>query len=196
MSVADRGLALRLRIGLARLEQRVGWAGLAGGVLMAASAVGIAAGWGARTPPETLAAGAALARTLPATPTPVVADRLPTLPPAADVPLLLMRIQRSAVEQGLGWPRADYRITAATDETPASLEVRCVLKGPYPNLRRFVGAVLRDMPTLTLREFMLSRPNGDVPDVEAKLGLVIYLGTSPTAPGAKVHEAVSHAEAR
>ena len=77
---------------------------------------------------------------------------------------------------------ADYRVIAATQDTPASLEVRCTLKGPYPAVRTFVTALLQDTPALTLKEFALSRASADVTDVEAKLAVVVYLaaGTSAT----------------
>jgi hypothetical protein len=92
-------------------------------------------------------------------------------------------MQRAAQEQGLGWPHADYRFNAATEDTPASLEVRCALKGSYPSIRRFVTALLHDTPTLTLREFSLSRASAEAADVEAKLGIVVYLasGSAPSA---------------
>ncbi|MGM9491330.1 hypothetical protein [Ideonella sp. YS5] len=104
------------------------------------------------------------------------------LPPTSDVPLLLARMQRAAVQQGLGWPAADYRLNPATEETPASLDVRCALTGPYPSIRRFVTVLLRDNATLTLREFSLSRASAETADVEAKLGIVVYLASGTAGP--------------
>ena len=115
---------------------------------------------------------------------PKVPARLP-LPPASDIPLLLTRLQRAALDAGLNWPRADYRINAASDEALATLEVRCALKGPYTAVRRFVTALLQDAPTLTLREFALSRASADAGEVEAKLAIVVYLGSDPSAEAAR-----------
>jgi hypothetical protein len=106
--------------------------------------------------------------------------RIP-LPPESDVPRLLTRMQRVAREQGLGWPSADYRLNAATEDTPASLEVRCALKGAYPSVRRFVTVLLQDFPTLTLREFSLSRVSAESAEVEAKLGIVVYVAAGTGA---------------
>lgn len=89
--------------------------------------------------------------------------------------MLLARIERTAVERGLGWPQAEYRFTAATGEAPDNVEVRCALKGPYRSVRAFVTALLMDTPTLTLREFSVSRANSDAAAVEAKLSIVVYL---------------------
>ena len=99
-------------------------------------------------------------------------------PSARETPKLLERIERAAVERGLGWPQADYRFVAATSEAPESLEVRCALKGPYKSVRGFVTALLLDNPTLTFREFSLVRPNADAENVDARLTIVIYLDPS------------------
>jgi Pilus assembly protein, PilO len=105
----------------------------------------------------------------------------PKLPNVADVPTILARIERAATASGLGWPRADYRTNAATEDMPASVKVRCTLKGSYPSVRRFVTALLQDTPTLTLKEFSLSRADADAAEVDAKLAIVVYLGGASAA---------------
>jgi hypothetical protein len=159
----------------ARAHQRIGAAGLLGVGLLAAATVVFALAWrGHQRDSASTVAAPSPALIEPRLPT--AQPRLP-LPPASDIPLLLTRLQRAALEQGLGWPRADYRLSPAGDEAPASLEVHCTLKGPYPNVRRFVTALLQDAPTLTLREFALSRASADAVDVEAKLSIVVYLAS-------------------
>jgi len=178
MTSVPRTLTLRLKIAFARWEQRVGWPGLLGVALLIAGVILVTVGRPDPLAPQSLG----VPRALRGQPAVAAIPDVPTLPPVADVPLLLTRIQRAALDQGLGWPRADYRLNAATDDTPASLDVRCVLKGPYPQVRRFVTTLLQDLPTLTLREFSLSRPNSEVAEVEAKLSLVVYLGAqSPSS---------------
>lgn len=173
-------LGWRLRVVAARVHQRVGSAGVVG---LLALAFGLAKGYAAwsnqvafeRAPqPSSAAAGIA-------SPAPALAALTPRIhwPAAEQVPTLLARIERSAVEQGLGWPQADYRITQASGELPAALEVRCTLKGPYLGIRRFVTALLLDQPTLTLREFALSRASAEASQVDAKLVLVVYLAGEP-----------------
>jgi hypothetical protein len=159
----------------ARAHQRVGAAGLLGVGLLAATAVVFALAWRGHQG-DLASAVVAPSPTLIQPRPPTTQPRL-LLPPASDIPLLLTRLQRAALEQGLGWPRADYRINPAAEEAPASLEVHCTLKGPYPNVRRFVTALLQDAPTLTLREFALSRASADAADVEAKLSIVVYLAS-------------------
>ncbi len=174
---AKRSTSLRIRIAGARLRQLVGWNGAVGLMLIFVSLWVVAAlRWAAPpTPAElttspSLATGAAVVESQRAAPQQDVA-----IPPVSAVPLLLTRIQRTAVAHGLGWARADYRLNPATDEVPASLDVKCVLKGSYPNVRAFVTDVLLDVPTLTLRQFNLSRPGIETSEVEAKLSFVVYL---------------------
>lgn len=164
----------KLLVIAARVHQRLGAVGLLGIGLLCAAAVTYGSAWHARQ--QDLIAAATPEPAAPTVRPAAPPARLP-LPDGSDIPMLLNRIQRAAVEQGLGWPRADYRINAASAEAPASLEVHCTLKGPYPSLRRFVTALLQDAPALTLREFSLSRPSADVAEVEAKLSIVVYLAS-------------------
>lgn len=193
-ALVKRRATLSAKITLARLEHRVGRPGLVGIALVLVSVLMLTVGWPDPVAHQLSGAGAisgepdrsqrALGKE---------AKGLPALPAATTVPLLLTRLQRVAVAQGLGWPRADYRLNAATDDTPANVDVRFTLKGPYPNIRRFVATVLQDTPTLTLREFSLSRPNSSVPDVEAKVSLVIYLADQPSVHQPTGGGAMSHA---
>lgn len=170
------------RVWLARARQSVGAAGLLGSMLVVAALVLASMGWRGHQRHLRELAGAQSSAPPATTVAPV-----PTLPPrvlpdAADVPRLLSRIERAAIEAGLGWPRADYRFNAASDDLPASVEVRCTLKGPYPAVRGFVAALLQDMPTLTLREFSISRSSADVAEVEAKLAAIVYVAGSQVTP--------------
>ena len=176
-----------LEAAAARLYQRIGWHGAFGLASLLAAAVAVALAW---RPHQRFVLEAQMTESrATAEPMPTRVDAATSqprvqasLPPASDIPLLLTRIQRAALDSGLGWPRADYQFNAANDDTPASLEVQCTLKGPYLAIRRFVTTLLQDTPTLTLREFNLSRPNADAADVEAKFSIVVYLATD-AAPG-------------
>ena len=164
----------------ARLRHAVGLPGVLGLSLLIVAGVALWIAWRQHQRLDLPASEpVAVSSTLPE-PTRTKLARLP-LPPASDIPLLLTRIQRAALDEGLGWPRADYRVNAASGDAPASVEVHCALKGPYPAVRRFVTALLQDAPTLTFREFSLSRASADAADIEAKLSIVVYLasGSSP-----------------
>ena len=187
MSIVVRSPSLAMKIALARLHQRLGMPGLLGLLLLVVAMVTFALVWQQHRRLDVDAvATPVLTPVVAAPPVQATAPVRPSLPPASDVPLLLTSIQRAALEQGLGWPRAEYRLNGLNppaDEMPASLEVRCALKGSYPSIRRFVTALLQDTPALTLREFALSRSSADAGDVEAKLSIVVYLaaGAAPAS---------------
>ncbi|MBI3346943.1 MAG: hypothetical protein HY020_06995 [Burkholderiales bacterium] len=165
----------KIMVVAARAYQRLGATGLLGFALLSAASVTYLAAWQRHRQDSTAVVPPAStdnAVILPA----ATPGRL-AFPASSDIPLLLSRIQRAAVKQGLGWPRADYRINAATADSSATFEVHCTLKGPYPAVRGFVTALLQDTPALTLREFSLSRSSTDVPEVEAKLSILIHLAS-------------------
>jgi hypothetical protein len=170
----------RLRVAAARLQRRIGSAGVIG---LLALGAGLLVGWDAWSRHQRFAEDAAsLHAEQPSAPPSGAAASAPPVrvrwPSASEVPVLLSRLERAAVQEGLGWPQADYRVTPATGDTPASLEVRCTLKGPYPAIRRFITVSLLDQPTLTLREFAVTRANSEASNVDAKLTLVVYLAGS------------------
>lgn len=184
-----RDLRFALRLAAARLRDRLGVPGLLGLLLAAvAIAVGLHAWTGQRQHLEQRTAANAAPGT-PAEPPdaapPARPVALPRLPAEADTARVLARIQRTALESGLGWPKGDYRFNPASGEAPASLEVRTTLQGPYPAVRQFVTALLLDFPSLTLREFSLSRASAETPTVEARIAIVVYLsaGTPTSVPG-------------
>ena len=180
MRTAVHPVRLRVEAMVARLYYGLGLPGVAGLVLLVVAAGLLLRAWPPRELDEPMSRAGALpsqaASELRAFRSdPADAFPPPSLPGGSDIPLLLTRIERAAQEQELGWPKADYRLQAATGDTPAALEVRTVLSGPYVRIRQFVTTVLLDMPSLTLKEFVLSRPSAEANQVEARLTLLVYL---------------------
>lgn len=171
----------RLRVYAARVHQLVGWAGVLGVALLVVAICVTALAWSTHSASlrsadmrNATAVGSAAKPAKSATQDdvqPVVSD----LPRMADVPLLLTQMEQAALSNGLAWRAADYRITAATLNRPATLEVRSSLKGPYPKLRSMLVQLMMDVPAFTIREFSASRPNTDTADVETKLLLSVFL---------------------
>ena len=169
----------RVRVALARVQQLIGWAGIAGIVLLVAAAVVTARAYSAqRAFVQANAARPPVAVQQPMRVTAMAAAAAastPELPPASEVPLLLTQMKQAAVGNGLDWRAAEYRITAATPTQPASLEVRCSIKGPYPKLRSMLVQLKTSIPAFAIREFSANRPNADTVDIEAKLALAVFL---------------------
>ena len=184
-----------LLIALARGQRAFRWPGWLGLGLMLASAAVLSTAWlrhreGLANPAQASAAVAGATATAASAATPTAAGQrvepdMPqvTLPARTAIPTLLSRVQRAAAAQGLDWPRAEYKTVAATAEAPGSIEIRCTLKGAYPAIRRFLAALLQDVPSLTFKELALNRTSADAAEVEARLAIVIYLA-EPQAPGA------------
>ena len=173
------GLALRCRVLAARFFQAAGWAGMAGTGLMLVALVWLAfARLSHRLPVEEAGVAIRPASSSEASPTSMVAAI--SLPNRSELSLVLAHIHRTAVRNGLGWPAAEYKVTVATEASPATLEVRCRLKGDYPNLRSAIAHLLRSIPGLTLRDLSMTRTSSDTSEVEAKLTFVVFLRDEPS----------------
>lgn len=112
-----------------------------------------------------------------------------SVPHASESDAIIARIKNAAESEGLAWARADYRLTDSTADSFAALEVKTSLKAPYPRVRRYLAHLFNDLPTLTLREFVVSRPTSEAPDVEVKLGILVFVRderqlTTPTSRAA------------
>lgn len=184
-----------LQIGLACTLQAIGWAGLVGLALMAAAGLVFALAWSTRSMvPVASPAQPRDAVNVEAQQTAVFASpqTLLELSPPNDIPLLLTQIKQIALNNGLGWTTAEYRITSATDSQPASLELRSNFKAPYPKLRNMVSQVIHEVPAAALRELSLNRASSDSADVDAKVVFAVLLKdavppfkTTATPAGAK-----------
>ena len=117
----------------------------------------------------------AMGSSLKILPQPLEKVMAPRIPSRSEVPLILTRLERASAAAGLGWPRADYDVKSASMEGLASLEVRCSLKGTYPQLRSLLTTLLQETPTLTFRELTLTRSSADKAELEARFTVAVYL---------------------
>lgn len=177
----DVPLSMQLR--LARVHQQIGWAGWAGLFFVAVGLlVGAQGGSVAMAPvAEPVAQAMPMVQGDATSARAEGAPQAPSLPARADMPFLLTKLQSAATEGGMAWPAAEYRFTQATDAEPASLEVRCNVKAPYPQLRAMLSALVREVPGLTLRELSFNRTATEAADVDAKLVLAILFRDEPAA---------------
>ena len=169
---------LRTRILVARAHDLWGWAGWLGIASLAAAL--FIAGSVRMQRSQSPAMGPKPEARAPALLPKASSLQRPGLPALSELSTLLQRLEQTAVASGVGWPAAEYRLVAATETEPASLEVHCRLKAPYPKLRAMVTAAMTSTPGLTLRDLSLSRSSSTTSDVDAKLVLaILFMDASP-----------------
>ncbi|MDO9236955.1 MAG: hypothetical protein Q7U28_13110 [Aquabacterium sp.] len=187
MSFALQPLIRAVQIAAARLYFLLGWPGCVGVVCMAVTLPGgLWLRHMAQPMPLAMTPAVALTTATDATAAPALpALQAPVLPHAAGAVQILRMVKDAAQASGLAWPQAEYRVTPLSDEALATLEIRTTLKGSYPKLRQLVGTLLDKEPALALRELTITRPNGDTPEVEAKIRWVVFLadGWPPASHG-------------
>lgn len=175
-----------VQVRFARTRQLIGWAGLAGLALMLTASLVFGLAFMAQSTIPTGLPALAVDSDIPTTAAgaPEAGPRtVPDLARPGDVPKLLRQLERIAVENGLGWAAADYRITPLSSTQTTGLEVRSTFKGPYPKLRSMVAKVLREVPASTLREFSVTRASSEQVDVEARLVFAVLLDGEPASAG-------------
>jgi hypothetical protein len=154
---------------------RIGWPGLIGLVLCGTSGLIY---WMARQA-EHQSAMVLANQPRAVTPAPTVpivrAVAEPVLPSVSATPGIIKSIVRLANGNGINWSNASYRYTPLSAESLATLEIQTTLKGPYPKIKRLIGALLDEHSTMALREFTLTRANADAVDIEAKVRLIVFL---------------------
>lgn len=187
------------QVAFARLHARLGWAGLAGLLAFVASAALAGLAWNDRQAAKAAlqSVRAAEAKRLTTSIAPMgsaaTSDARPHL---RDVPDLLLRLRAIAVANGLGWAAADYRIQPAGGHTSASLEVHTRLSGGYPQVRRTIAQVLRDLPAATFHQLSLARPDSGAQVIEAKFTVAILLQDGPSPADSAFKEGLIPVDAR
>jgi len=175
---------LRLREALRRALRRAGWAGVAGGVLLA-----LAVALDQHTAGEVAARRAELsaerARLLGGgaaqRPARAGIDRssLETFyrgfPPRGELPALLAALQVQAERHGVDVDRSDYRIA----QEPGAPLLRVVLALPvraeYAALYGWVAELIAGMPNVGLDSLALRRADANSGFIEGELRLVVFV---------------------
>jgi len=182
-------VASQMQVLAARVLQLVGWAGVVGVALMLVAAAIVSLAW---TRPvaridRVIASESKLAAAAPRS---LTTDLSPLrLPDKSEIPLLVTQIALAANASGLAWPAAEYKLVAATQEKPASLEVRCALRGTYPKVRAMLARLVDGVPGFSLRELSMSRPSSEVAEVEAKIVMAVFLRDEGLAESMRQQEA-------
>jgi hypothetical protein len=96
--------------------------------------------------------------------------------PGADTQFSLMeRLHRAAAAQSLALDHGDYQLVAEAATPLVRYEIELPVKGDYAQIRRFIAASMRDLPTLALKSVSFTRQKSDDPVLNAKISFVLYL---------------------
>jgi len=97
-------------------------------------------------------------------------------PLTENVPELLGRVHRAAMQNQLLLKKGEYKLNRETDFRLARYEVTLPVTGDYVRVRGFVNDVLQAVPSAALDELTLKREAVDQPDLEARVRFSLFLG--------------------
>ena len=91
-------------------------------------------------------------------------------------PDLLEKLYAAAEAASIVLEQGDYRLAAGKGDKVAHYQVTLPVKGSYPQIRKFIGRILADLPASSLDEVSFQRQKiGDM-QVESQIKLTLYLG--------------------
>jgi len=94
-------------------------------------------------------------------------------PPAGALTAELERLHRMARAARLELAQGEYRL----ERRPAGLwayRVTLPVRGNYPEVRNFISAVLKDMPSVSIDALRFDRKKADEAQVDAQIRLTLY----------------------
>ena len=97
-------------------------------------------------------------------------------PLTEDLPELLGRIHRAAMQNQLLLKKGEYKFSRETDFHLARYEVTLPVSGDYARVRGFVNDVLQAVPSAALDELTLKRESVDQLELEARVRFSLFLG--------------------
>lgn len=184
-----RNLALT-KIGAELLLWRHGWSwAIAGGLLAVAMAIHLTVIRPAEVAAETLDA-ARLNQVTSRTPGPVssaaskpVGGLRQVIERSPAVDALAQRLLVLAQAQAIALPRADYQQRAHGILPVMQLRVSQPVRATYPQLRRYIESVLREVPNASLDQVTASRVSVDEAELEIRLQWSFWMPAAQRAPG-------------
>lgn len=97
------------------------------------------------------------------------------MPPASQYPGVLRYLFDLAAEHNLVATQAEYTAQSSDEGGYVAYDVVLPMKGPYPQIRAFIGDALLHLPTLAVQGVAFSRDDARAAEVQASLRLRLYL---------------------
>lgn len=167
--------------------RRLGRPGALGAVLLlVALAWGLLEVWPASRELQQLEARAALARERvarvadgievpPRLPGQRLADLQQSLPAQQEATAAIERIYASAAREGIALARGEYALALDPQTQLARYQILLPVRGSYPQVRRFLGAVRSQLPALVLEDLDLQRKQISETELDGRIRMALYL---------------------
>jgi len=97
-------------------------------------------------------------------------------PPSNHLSDQIRKIYAAAERQNVQLEQGDYRASKDSAGELVRYQISLPLKGSYTQIRKFIAAVLSDLPNVSLESIQFERQRVGDPTVEAKIKLVMFLG--------------------
>lgn len=167
--------------------RRLGRPGALGVVLLlAALAYGLFGLWPASQELQRLEARAAgakarLARVAsgaeaaPLVPGQQLSDLQQSLPAQQEATAAIDRIYATAALEGIALARGEYSLALDPQTQLVRYQILLPVRGSYPQLRRFLGAVRGELPALVLEDIDLQRKQISETELDGRIRMALYL---------------------
>lgn len=109
------------------------------------------------------------------TPEEQIAQFYRLFPQNRDLPQCMEKIFVSARSQGIGLEQGEYKVTRDKEGGLVRFQMTFPVKGDYPRIRKYLTALMADIPTLSLQQVKFKRQNVGDAMVEANINLVLFL---------------------
>lgn len=96
-------------------------------------------------------------------------------PAQADAAASLEKVYAAAESNGVSLPRGEYALTVDPKTGLAQYRVTLPVSGSYEQIRGFIAAALRDVPTLALDDIEFQREKIGDAQLETKVNMTLYL---------------------
>jgi Tfp pilus assembly protein PilO len=97
-------------------------------------------------------------------------------PAHVTTPDLLEKLYAAAEASGIALEQGNYRLTSAKGDKIELYQITLPVKGSYPQIRKFIGRLLADLPAVSLDGVSFQRQKIDDAQVESQIKLTLHLG--------------------
>lgn len=96
-------------------------------------------------------------------------------PQDKSLPQSMANIFAAAEHHGIDLQQGEYKVTRTHEGSVVAFQMSFPLKGDYPQIRKYLAALLADNPTLSLQQVQFKRKKIGDATVEANINLVLYM---------------------